>query len=193
MAAQGNIQKNEIRALSIAGNTTMVHLFMGLNPYHICREPYIPLVNEPDPCHASELGISIFSMAPVWVLPNIGSYFGGDLIALGPGDSTGLADDGWTVGIESLSGGSAVRRISLATGALATSGDSRRYLIREGRRYGHILDPRTGWPVPDAPRSVTVLAATCTQAGMLATFAMLMGCDAESFLRSQDVKFWCLR
>ena len=81
LAAQGGIPENDIRAISVAGNTTMVHLFMGLNPYHICREPYTPLVNEPDPCHAAELGINIFSMAPVWVLPSIGSYFGGDLVA----------------------------------------------------------------------------------------------------------------
>jgi thiamine biosynthesis lipoprotein len=38
-----------------------------------------------------------------------------------------------------------------------------------------------------------VLASTCTQAGMLATFGMLMGASAESFLEAQDVRFWCLR
>ncbi|MDW7772798.1 MAG: ASKHA domain-containing protein [Desulfobulbaceae bacterium] len=81
LAAQGAMDQNAIRSLSVAGNTTMTHLFLGFNPYYICREPYIPLVNEPDPCHAGELGIDIFPMAPVWVLPSIGSYFGGDLIA----------------------------------------------------------------------------------------------------------------
>jgi len=81
LADQGGIEKHAIRALSVAGNTTMVHLFLGFNPYHICREPYIPVVNEPDPCHASDLGIDIFPSAPVWMLPSIGSYFGGDLVA----------------------------------------------------------------------------------------------------------------
>lgn len=81
LAAQAGIAPGAIRALSIAGNTTMVHLVLGLNPYHLCREPYIPLVNAPDPCHGADLGLVIHPAAPVWVLPSIGSYFGGDLIA----------------------------------------------------------------------------------------------------------------
>lgn len=71
----------DIRAVSVSGNTTMVHLFLGLSPYHICREPYIPLVNAPDPCHAAELGLAVAPRAPVWIMPSIGSYFGGDLIS----------------------------------------------------------------------------------------------------------------
>jgi len=81
LVVKEKFRPRDIRAMSVSGNTTMVHLFLGLNPYHICREPYIPLVNEPDPCHAAELGIDIFPLAPVWILPNIGSYFGGDLVA----------------------------------------------------------------------------------------------------------------
>lgn len=81
LAVKAGIKPAAIRALSVSGNTTMVHLFLGLNPYHICREPYIPLVNAPDPCHAVELGLNIFPQALVWILPGIGSYFGGDLIS----------------------------------------------------------------------------------------------------------------
>jgi uncharacterized 2Fe-2S/4Fe-4S cluster protein (DUF4445 family) len=81
LAVKAGIPRESIRALSVSGNTTMAHLFLGLNPYHICREPYTPLVNEPDPCHAAELGLAISGMAPVWILPSIGSYFGGDLVA----------------------------------------------------------------------------------------------------------------
>ena len=65
--------------------------------------------------------------------------------------------------------------------------------MKNGKRYGHILDPKAGWPVEGAPRSITVAAATCTQAGMLATFSMLRGRDAETFLDAQGVKYWCLR
>jgi len=116
--------------------------------------------------------------------------FGGDLLALGP------QQDGtpWRVGIESVSDAGAVaRHIDLTIGALATSGDSRRYLLKDGTRYGHVLDPRTGWPVVGAPRSVTVAAATCTAAGMLATLALLQGAGAEAFLEAQGVQFWALR
>ena len=117
--------------------------------------------------------------------------FGGDLLATAAPHNR----DAWKVGIESpdFHGGAGERLISLRVGALATSGDSRRYLLRDGQRYGHILDPTTGWPVENAPRSVTVAADTCTQAGMLSTLAMLKGGQAESFLEEQGVQFWCIR
>jgi thiamine biosynthesis lipoprotein len=116
--------------------------------------------------------------------------FGGDLRALGP------RPDGrpWQVGIEAVEHLSTASRIlDLYRGGLATSGDSRRFLLKDGRRYGHILDPTTGAPVVGAPRSVTVAADTCTQAGMLATFAMLRGPTAEAFLGEQGVRYWCYR
>jgi thiamine biosynthesis lipoprotein len=119
--------------------------------------------------------------------------FGGDLIAIGPPEAKDAGARGWTVGIESPVDGRAERRVALTKGALATSGDAKRFLLKDGKRFGHILDARTGWPVADAPRSVTLLASTCTQAGMLATFAMLMGAEAEAFLESQGVRYWCLR
>lgn len=116
--------------------------------------------------------------------------FGGDLLALG--SQAGGAP--WRVGIESVTeAGAAARQIDLSVGALATSGDARRYLLKDGRRYGHVLDPTTGWPVADAPRSVTVAAPTCTEAGMLATLALLQGAAAEAFLAAQRVQFWALR
>ncbi|MCZ6826012.1 MAG: FAD:protein FMN transferase [Gammaproteobacteria bacterium] len=114
--------------------------------------------------------------------------FGGDVVATGsPGNSSG-----WQIGIEALesSARKADRVIRLSQGALATSGDARRFILKDGIRYGHILDPRTGWPINDTPRSVTVAADTCTEAGMLATLAMLRGADAEEFLQAQDVQFW---
>ena len=99
----------------------------------------------------------------------------------------------WQVGVERPEViGSPAMILELATGALCTSGDTRRFLQRDGLRYGHILDPRSGWPVPGAPRSVTVAAPRCLEAGMLATFALLHGAGAEDFLREQGVQYWCL-
>ncbi len=60
-------------------------------------------------------------------------------------------------------------------------------------RLIHILNPTTGWPIEGSPRSVTVAADTCTQAGMLATLVMLNGAAAEAFLDQQEVRHWCLR
>lgn len=123
--------------------------------------------------------------ADVAVLVNLG----GDLVATAPPAGRGA----WQVGVEGPAEDAAERLIELRQGALATSGDARRFLLRDGVRYGHILDPQTGWPVRDAPRSVTVAAETCTQAGMLSTFAMLKGRGAERFLETQGVRFWCRR
>ena len=117
--------------------------------------------------------------------------FGGDLVLTGP--RRGGAP--WRVGVErpDLPHPTAARRIDLLAGALATSGDTRRFLLKDGVRYGHILDPTTGWPVRGAPRSVTAAAGTCLDAGMLATFAMLQGSGAEAFLEGQGVRHWVLR
>ncbi len=116
--------------------------------------------------------------------------FGGDLATNGA--RFGEAAREWRVGIEAPDGGVA-RLLRIRAGALATSGDARRFLLKDGVRYGHILDPRNGWPVRDAPRSVTVIAGTCLEAGTLSTLAILQGHDAEAFLASQGVEHWILR
>ena len=115
--------------------------------------------------------------------------FGGDLAVTGPPGRRRA----WTVGIESEVFGGAEKLIELRQGALATSGDARRYLQKDGIRYSHVLDPRTGWPVADAASSITVAADSCTQAGMLATLAMLKGPSAEQFLDDQAEQYWCRR
>lgn len=119
--------------------------------------------------------------------------FGGDLAVSGP-RADGRA---WQVGIEHPSShGDAAQPaacLELHSGALATSGDARRCLVHDGVRYGHILDPRTGWPVRGAPRSVTVAAASCSEAGVTATLAMLQGERAEAWLAEQGVTHWVLR
>lgn len=125
------------------------------------------------------------SVAPVLV------NFGGDLAVT----RSRHGDRPWRVGIEGI-GSDAPRAsglVDLKLGALATSGDTYRFVQSEGRRLPHILDPRNGWPVREAPRSVTVAAPTCTHAGMLTTLAMLRGPGAESFLRSEGVRHWVQR
>ncbi len=115
--------------------------------------------------------------------------FGGDLRANRPPHS-----GAWQIGIERPeSVRQAAALLELARGALATGGDSHRFLMKDGVRYGHVLNPRTGWPIAGAPRSVTVAASSCTEAGLLATVALLHGTSAEKFLKMQDVRFWILR
>jgi len=75
-------------------------------------------------------------------------------------------------------------------GAIATSGDANRYLLKNGVRYSHILNPKTGWSIIDAPHTVSVAAPTCIEAGMMSTLAMLQGSKAEEFLKLQEVDYW---
>lgn len=115
--------------------------------------------------------------------------FGGDIRVTAP------RRDGrpWLIAIENVSPGLTPPLVEVNRGAVTTSGDARRFVLKEGVRYGHILDPRSGWPVKDAPRSVTVLEANCTQAGLISTLAMLQGSGAEKFLRRLKVRHWIAR
>jgi len=117
--------------------------------------------------------------------------FGGDLAVTRARDG----DRPWRVGIEGVDAGAqhAAKLVDLAAGALATSGDTYRFVQASGQRLSHILDPRDGCPVRDAPRSVTVAAPTCTNAGMLTTLAMLRGPGAEAFLQTEEVRHWVQR
>ena len=113
--------------------------------------------------------------------------FGGDLRAVGRRRN----GKPWEVGVERPGvADQAALKSELLQGAVATSGDATRYLERNGIRYPHILNPRTGWPVMNAPRSVSVLADTCTAAGLLATLAMLQGRRAQQFLDDQGGQSW---
>ncbi len=67
--------------VTVAGNTTMCHFLFALDPSNICKEPYLPCVNRFDIIRASEAGIRCNELSWLYCFPNIGSYFGGDLLA----------------------------------------------------------------------------------------------------------------
>jgi thiamine biosynthesis lipoprotein len=96
---------------------------------------------------------------------------GGDLAAIGP------HPDGspWIVGIrDPRRPGRALASLPLRSGAIATSGDYERCMLVGGKRYGHVLDPRTGWPVSGLA-SASVVARQCLVAGTATTVALLRG------------------
>jgi thiamine biosynthesis lipoprotein len=103
---------------------------------------------------------------------------GGDLRCLGPrGDGRP-----WDIGIQDpRDPRRSIASIPVSRGALATSGDYERFFDLDGRRYCHILDPRSGMPVAHW-RSVSVLAPLATAAGSAATIAMLLQADGADFL-----------
>jgi thiamine biosynthesis lipoprotein len=113
--------------------------------------------------------------------------FGGDLACSGPR----LDGTAWDVAVENYQHEKhAALNVQLSHGGMATSGDSRRFLLEDGVRYSHILNPKTGQSITDAPHSVSVAAPSCIQAGMLSTIAMLQGKHAEAFLKAQDADYW---
>ncbi|MFO1476765.1 MAG: FAD:protein FMN transferase [Verrucomicrobiota bacterium] len=82
----------------------------------------------------------------------------------------------WHVGLENpRQPGSCWGSVGVLDHAVASSGDYLRHFVFEGRRYGHILDPRTGYPVSNGCLAVSVVAPTCTIAGILTTTAFILG------------------
>ena len=98
--------------------------------------------------------------------------FGQDVRAVGqPPDK-----HAWHVGLEDPNAaGTCWNSVAARDIAVATSGDYLRCFVKDGRRYGHIVDPRTGKPVDNGCQSVTVLAPSCTMAGVLSTTAFIFG------------------
>lgn len=111
---------------------------------------------------------------------------GGDLMALGDGPG----GRPWKVGIrDPRSPGGLIETVELVDQAVATSGDYLRFFQHGGRRYHHILDPRTGAPVASRLRTVTVVAADVTTADASATVAFATGSDeGASILLSSPVE-----
>ena len=109
---------------------------------------------------------------------------GGDVRVIGP------HPDGtpWRVGVRHpRDPARALAAVDLDSGGIASSGDYERFMIVEGRRYSHILDPRTGWPAQGLA-AVSVLAASCLVAGTASTIAMLHGVEGTSWLRELGLR-----
>lgn len=82
----------------------------------------------------------------------------------------------WHVGLEDPKApGTCWGSVAVTDAAVASSGDYLRHFMHGGRRYGHIIDPRTGYPVNNGCRSVTVIASSSTLAGILSTSAFVLG------------------
>ena len=110
---------------------------------------------------------------------------GGDIRVVGP-----RADGSpWRFGIAHPRVADAtIASVEMTEGALATSGDYERYFEHQGRRYCHILDPLSGWPV-QFWASISVTAPACLAAGAMSTIAMLEGRRALDFLATRGATF----
>jgi uncharacterized 2Fe-2S/4Fe-4S cluster protein (DUF4445 family) len=81
LCTQTALPPASILLMTVAGNTAMTHLLLGLESRWLIREPYIPAANQPGTIRARDLGVAVHRRARVLVFPNVGSYFGGDLVA----------------------------------------------------------------------------------------------------------------
>lgn len=108
-------------------------------------------------------------------LVNLGGNTG--VLGLAPGDRP------WVIGIRDPRNDRLISQVRLTQGAVSTSGDYDRYFEVEGKRYSHLLDPRTGRPV-DGIYSLTVIAPTAMAADALSTAAFVLGAEEGMSLLS---------
>ena len=108
---------------------------------------------------------------------------GGDIRIIGP-----RADQSpWQIGIRHPRYKDAIlQTVALRQGALASSGDYERCIVVDGVRYGHILNPKTGWPVRHLA-AVSVIGNLCVVAGSASTIAMLKAEDGANWLRNLNL------
>jgi thiamine biosynthesis lipoprotein len=113
---------------------------------------------------------------------------GGDMRFIGP-QPDGRA---WSIGIQDpRKPDGIVASIAVSHGALTTSGDYERFFDIDGKRYCHVLNPRTGMPVSHW-RSVSVLAPLAVLGGSVSTIAMLKEADALPFLAASGLAYFAI-
>jgi thiamine biosynthesis lipoprotein len=107
---------------------------------------------------------------------------GGEVVLSGHNDK----DQPWHIGVnkpvENPEDGDLQTVLSITDCAIATSGNYRNFYYKDGRKYAHTIDPRTGYPVQHSLLSATVLAADCATADAYATSFMVLGLDGAKAL-----------
>jgi uncharacterized 2Fe-2S/4Fe-4S cluster protein (DUF4445 family) len=81
LSEKHHIDRREVEAAAISGNTTMSHIFWGLNPASIREDPYIPTINYYPVWHGAQAKLDINPRAAVYTAPSVASYVGGDIVA----------------------------------------------------------------------------------------------------------------
>ena len=114
---------------------------------------------------------------------------GGDIAIIGPQANK----EPWRVGVSDPNGkGDPIATIEIKGGAITTSGGYERYCNIKGKRYSHMINPKTGWPV-DSLVSVSVAAPKAVVAGSLTSIALLKGIEAGiDFLEKCGVAFFAV-
>ncbi|MFQ3281111.1 FAD:protein FMN transferase [Reinekea sp.] len=105
---------------------------------------------------------------------------------------TGLQVDGspWHISVvhPRVEGG-VIATVELHGGAIACSGDYERFMIVDGCRYHHLINPKTGYPSLDSLASISVITQNCLMAGSISTIAMLKGAQAKAWLQEMELPY----
>jgi thiamine biosynthesis lipoprotein len=139
-------------------------------------------------------GYALDRCAEVFAEAGVEHYLlhGGNSSVVGRGSQGAAPRDGWSIGIRNpLRPEERIGEIRLRDRALATSGSGTQYFIHEGRRFGHILDPRSGWPA-EGVLAATVLAPTAAEADALSTACYVLGPVGAQQLCHENPQFACL-
>jgi thiamine biosynthesis lipoprotein len=136
-------------------------------------------------------GYALDRMGELFDSAGVGDYLlhGGRSSVVARGARPGVSDAGWAIGLpHPLRTGERLGEVELVNQALGTSGSGTQFFEHEGRRYGHLLDPRNGRPV-DGVYSATAIAATGAEADALSTAFYVLGVagTAEYCARHADV------
>lgn len=129
--------------------------------------------------HSIGKGHALDRMAELLALNLMDDYLlhGGKSSVLARGDQPGNERGGWLIGLRHpLRPAERLAEFRLCDQSLSTSGSGTQFFSRGGKRYGHILDPRTGWPA-DKLYSATVVASTAAEADALSTAFYVMGAE----------------
>lgn len=147
-------------------------------------------------CSAIAKGYAVDKVGEMLVRNGVKNYLvevGGEIVAKGK-NSRGKT---WSIGVtkpvdDSLSVNSEMQMVlSITDCALATSGNYRNYYIKDGHKYAHTINPKTGYPAESGMLSATIVAPTCAEADAFATGFMTMGRDKSlEILRGrQDMQY----
>lgn len=108
--------------------------------------------------------------------------FGGNIYAMNPPAGKKF----WDVGVRKPgSGGEIISKLDLVNKGVATSGDYERYFEHSGKKYSHIIDPRTGWPAEGAT-SVVAVSKTATEADVFSTAVSVLGLRGAKMFARKD-------
>lgn len=149
LTGAAGMAREEIWAVTCAGNTTMAHLLLGLDPTAIRREPYVPVTTVFPTVRTQDIGLTLAEEAVLYTLPAISGYLGGDitagllstgiadeeplsiLIDIGTNGETVLGNREWLIAC-SGSAGSAFEGCGLEWGMNATAGAIERVWVADG-------------------------------------------------------------